>query len=64
MHDRKHTIELNFDDAEIQLLNEASSINFNSVALYMRVSLLEKAERDLTKQAFRELNQQRLKNMK
>ncbi|PKH85478.1 hypothetical protein [Colwellia sp. Bg11-28] len=60
MNERTHVVELNFNDAEIKLLREAGSLSFNSLEIYMRLSLLEKAERDLTRHAFREQNKQRL----
>jgi uncharacterized protein (DUF1778 family) len=59
MNERTHVVELKFNDAEIKLLRKASSLSFNSLEIYMRLSLLEKAERDLTRHAFRELNKQR-----
>jgi len=60
MNERTHVVELKFNDAEIELLREAGSLHFNSLVIYMRLSLLDKAERDLTKHAFRKLNEQRL----
>jgi uncharacterized protein (DUF1778 family) len=63
MDERTHVVELKFNDAEIELLREAGSLNFNSLEIYMRLSLLDKAERDLTRQAFRKLNEQRLNTM-
>jgi len=63
LNERTHVVELKFNDAEIELLREACSLNFNSLEIYIRLSLLDKAERDLTRQSFRELNQQRLNKM-
>jgi uncharacterized protein (DUF1778 family) len=60
VNERTHIVELKFDDSEIKLLKEASLLHFNSLEIYMRLSLLEKAERDITKHAFRKLNEQRL----
>ncbi len=62
MDERTHVVELKFNDAEIELLKEAGSFHFNSLEIYMRLSLLDKAERDLTMHAFREQNKQRIKN--
>lgn len=59
MMERIHIVELKFNDAEIELVREAGSLKHNSLEVYMRLSLLEKAERDLTKHAFKELNEQR-----
>jgi hypothetical protein len=52
MNERKHAVELKFDDAEIKLLKEAGLLSYNSLEINMRLSILEKAERDITKQAF------------
>lgn len=62
MDERTHIVELKFNDAEIELLKAAGSLHFNSLEIYMRLSLLDKAERDLTKHAFREQNKQRTNN--
>lgn len=62
MNERTHVVELKFNDAEIEPLREAGSLHFNSLEIYMRLSLLDTAERDLTRHAFREQNKQRLKN--
>jgi len=59
---RTHIVELKFNDTEIKLLKEAGALHFNSLEIYMRLSLLDKAERDLTRHAFREHNKQRIKN--
>lgn len=59
MNERNHVIELMFNSAEIALLMEASLLNCNSLEVYMRLSLLEKAEKDLTRQTFLNLNEQR-----
>ncbi len=64
VNERKHAVELKFDDAEIKLLKEAGLLSYNSLEIYMRLSILEKAERYITKQAFRELNKKRAKTMK
>jgi hypothetical protein len=62
MNERTHVVELKFNDAEIELLTAAGSLHFNSLDIYMRLSLLDKAERDLTRHSFREQNKQRIKN--
>lgn len=62
MDKRTHVVELKFNDAEIELLRKAGSLHFNSLEIYMRLSLLDTAERDLTSHAFREQNKQRAKN--
>jgi len=62
MNERTHIVELKFNDAEIELLRDAGSLHFNSLVIYMRLSLLDTAERDLTRHAFREQNKQRIKN--
>jgi hypothetical protein len=62
MNERTHVVDLKFNDAEIKLLKEAGSLHFNSLEIYMRLSLLDTAERDLTRHALREQNKQRTKN--
>lgn len=62
MNERTHVVELKFNDAEIGLLKEASLLKFNSLDIYMQLSLLDTAERDLTRHAFREQNKQRTNN--
>jgi hypothetical protein len=62
MNELTYVVELKFNDAEIKLLKEAGSLHFNSLEIYMRLSLLDKAERDLTRHSFREQNKQRINN--
>tara|TARA_B100000809_G_scaffold180467_1_gene178096 strand:+ start:157 stop:360 length:204 start_codon:yes stop_codon:yes gene_type:complete len=51
VNERKHAVELKFDNAEIKLLKEAGLLSYNSLEIYMRLVMFDE-EKNLPDEKF------------